>query len=412
MAITHKFKKGESLFSTTLSASISTGTGETITLASVTGLPTDTEITITIDRVDSNGNATPAKLERITGTISGSNLTSYTRGTDGTTEQSHSSGAVVEYIWNSQDWNDLIDGILVGHNQDGTHDPAVIYDSNGNEELKFTTTASAVNEITVTNAATGNAPEVSATGGDTNIDLKLKGKGTGQVKTYNPTDAAYEVVVGESGWIPSTYTWTYASATTFTISGVDVTSIFTKGTKLRLTQTTTKYFYVVSSSFSTNTTVTITGGSSYTFANAAVTNPYFSYSDNPRGFPGYFSYTPVASSAGGTTPTFSTTTGRFSVTSNKVRYDFHLTNSSGGTAGSGGSDFYVSIPISSTVYTSVLLGMAHIGSGATQEYNGVWVETAGTRVIFRRPNLFDTLQNDDLADANTRYVQGFVEYYI
>jgi hypothetical protein len=30
----------------------------------------------------------------------------------------------------------------------------------GNEEIKFTTTASAVNELTVANAATGNAPEI------------------------------------------------------------------------------------------------------------------------------------------------------------------------------------------------------------------------------------------------------------
>jgi len=193
-----KFKKAESLFSTTLSASISTGTGETITLASVSGLPTDTEITITVDRVDANGNATPAKLERITGTLSGSNLTSYTRGTDGTTEQSHSSGAVIEYIWNSHDWNDLVDGILVGHNQDGTHDPAIIYDTNKNEEIKFTTTASAVNEVTVTNAATGNAPELSATGGDTNIDLKLKGKGTGHAQAYDNESASYFDLVPNS----------------------------------------------------------------------------------------------------------------------------------------------------------------------------------------------------------------------
>lgn len=195
MAITHKFKKGESLFSTTLSSSIGTGTGETITPASVSGLPTDTEITLTIDRVDTNGTATPAKLERITGTISGGNLTSYTRGTDGTTEQSHASGAVVEYIWNSQDWNDLVDGILVGHNQDGTHDFATLYDTNGNEQIKLTATASAVNEITVTNAATGNAPEISATGGDTNVDLKLKGKGTGHTLVYDQSRAEYHPAI-------------------------------------------------------------------------------------------------------------------------------------------------------------------------------------------------------------------------
>lgn len=45
---------------------------------------------------------------------------------DGTTEQSHSSGAVIECIWSGDDYNDFTDGILVEHNQDGTHKaPAV-----------------------------------------------------------------------------------------------------------------------------------------------------------------------------------------------------------------------------------------------------------------------------------------------
>jgi hypothetical protein len=56
-----------------------------------------------------------------------------------------------------------------------------IGDENGNEQIKFATTASAVNEISVTNAATTNPPSVSATGGDTNIDLNLTPKGIGRV---------------------------------------------------------------------------------------------------------------------------------------------------------------------------------------------------------------------------------------
>jgi len=56
-----------------------------------------------------------------------------------------------------------------------------IQDENGNEQITFQTTASAVNQIDVTNAATGNAPEVAATGGDTNIDLNLNPKGIGRV---------------------------------------------------------------------------------------------------------------------------------------------------------------------------------------------------------------------------------------
>jgi hypothetical protein len=49
------------------------------------------------------------------------------------------------------------------------------------ELVKFAETASAVNEITVTNAATTAAPEISATGDDTDIDLKLTPKGAGKL---------------------------------------------------------------------------------------------------------------------------------------------------------------------------------------------------------------------------------------
>ena len=59
-----------------------------------------------------------------------------------------------------------------------------IQDDSGNEQITFSKTASAVNELTVANAATGNAPEISATGGDTNIDLNLTPKGVGRA-TFN-----------------------------------------------------------------------------------------------------------------------------------------------------------------------------------------------------------------------------------
>ena len=57
-----------------------------------------------------------------------------------------------------------------------------IDDANGNEVIITPATASAVNEVTVTNAATGNSPTISASGGDTNIDLTLTPKGTGVVR--------------------------------------------------------------------------------------------------------------------------------------------------------------------------------------------------------------------------------------
>lgn len=58
---------------------------------------------------------------------------------------------------------------------------ASINDTNGNEIFKLTATASAVNELTIANAATGGSPTISATGGDTNIGINLTPKGTGGV---------------------------------------------------------------------------------------------------------------------------------------------------------------------------------------------------------------------------------------
>ncbi len=54
-----------------------------------------------------------------------------------------------------------------------------ILDSSENELLKFVKTATAVNELTVTNAATGNPPTLTATGGDTNIGITIDPKGAG-----------------------------------------------------------------------------------------------------------------------------------------------------------------------------------------------------------------------------------------
>ena len=57
-----------------------------------------------------------------------------------------------------------------------------INDENGNEQIVFQTTSSAVNQLDVTNAATGSAPSIQATGGDSNINLRVGPKGTGLVE--------------------------------------------------------------------------------------------------------------------------------------------------------------------------------------------------------------------------------------
>ena len=64
-----------------------------------------------------------------------------------------------------------------------------ILDSSDNEIAIFERTASAVNELTFTNAATGSGASIASTGDDTNIDLVLTPKGTGVITTYSGYDA-------------------------------------------------------------------------------------------------------------------------------------------------------------------------------------------------------------------------------
>ena len=68
-------------------------------------------------------------------------------------------------------------------------DAHFIGDENGNEQIIFQTTSSAVNQFDVTNAATGNPPKISATGGDSNIDFDIEAKGTGHVTVRGNTNS-------------------------------------------------------------------------------------------------------------------------------------------------------------------------------------------------------------------------------
>jgi len=125
---------------------------------------------------------------------------------------------------------------------------------------------------------------------------------------------------GLDGWIYDTDTWTYVSATSFKIAGKNVAYRFPKGTIIKLVQSgSTKYFYVTAANFSTDTTVTITGGSDYTLANATISGQAYSYAAAPQNFPKRFAYTPIVTYAGGTTdPTSITTNFYFAINGSLV----------------------------------------------------------------------------------------------
>jgi hypothetical protein len=138
------------------------------------------------------------------------------RGLEGGSPQAHSSGATVKGILTAGMWNNLIDALInVVSKSTGAVDttkvvtltgtqvltnktltsPVIntasgagltspkittgINDSGNNELLKVTAIGSAINELTLANAAAGGSPVLSATGDDSNIGLDLKMKGTG-----------------------------------------------------------------------------------------------------------------------------------------------------------------------------------------------------------------------------------------
>lgn len=113
---------------------------------------------------------------------------------------------------------------------------------------------------------------------------------------FLPDHAEFISESAETGWIESQDTWVYASASTFTIAGIDRTTTYTKGTKLRFKQGAGyKYATVASSAFATNTTVTILVNTDYTIANSAITDNDYSYVESPQGYPHYFNCTPTYS---------------------------------------------------------------------------------------------------------------------
>jgi len=104
---------------------------------------------------------------------------------------------------------------------------------------------------------------------------------------YQGLAKGYESQVATTGWVSFNATATYASASSFTLVG-DWTDRLAVGDKIKLTNGSVKYFYLTAVAYSSpNTTVTVTGGTDYTVASAAITANYYS-KGNAVGFPTAF----------------------------------------------------------------------------------------------------------------------------
>lgn len=170
------------------------------------------------------------------------------------------------------------------------------------------------------------------------------------------------------GWISANETPTYASATTINVAA-GAASKYMKGDKIGFVQSAAwKYFYVVTVA---DTLLTLTGGSDYTVADAAITQFQYSHAENPIGFPSYFAYTPTN---GNVTLGNGTQYARFSLHGKMCHMAYSLTF---GSTTSFTGTVTIGTPITSANVVEYLqLGLCHASDNGTPANNvlhPVWV---------------------------------------
>lgn len=208
------------------------------------------------------------------------------------------------------------------------------------------------------------------------------------------------------GWTPAEETWVYASASSFTVAGVDVTAKYSKGTRLKFTQAATvKYAVVLSSSFSTDTTVNILVNTDYTIAESAISDNYFSYQMNPQGYPGWFNVAAPAlagmDNGSGGQPTF--TESRARIDGNVYKMRLHV----GNTAYKVGTNNYFSwtSPVSAVNTTArSVMGTTYWNTVVDASYTGI-IMNADTAARYSVLPTTDAIADDTQMGHISVYVE-------
>jgi hypothetical protein len=107
--------------------------------------------------------------------------------------------------------------------------------------------------------------------------------GTSDTTIVTPKAIA-DSYLNPSGWIPAgTFTYASADAPTYVITVASgAASIYNVGDRIKLTDSTVKYFIITAVA---DTTLTVYGGTDYTLSGGAITLPYYSHQKAPLGFP-------------------------------------------------------------------------------------------------------------------------------
>lgn len=207
-------------FNTTLNGAI--GSSDTsITLTAVTGLQAPG--VIVIDRQNAAGVNTPTLREYITYTgISTNTLTGCTRGVASSTAQAHASGAVVEEVFSTTHWNDMLTLLLNVFTSAGVLDTTKVADlATSQTWTNKTLTSPTVNTPTIKSATqtvvslSGTTPTVNLNNGNV-FTLTMTGNTTWSASNAVAGQFFIVEVTQGSG---TTYTNTWFNTVTWVTSG-------------------------------------------------------------------------------------------------------------------------------------------------------------------------------------------------
>lgn len=174
-----------------------------------------------------------------------------------------------------------------------------------------------------------------------------------------------------TGWQKVSDSWAYASATTITVPS-GAASYYAVGDKIKLTQTTVKYFYIVAVA---DTLLTVTGGSDFTVANAAITDINISKMATPIDFPARFTWSPTWTASGSMTiSSVSVAVAEFVITGMVVEYWLKASFTLGGTAS---SQVRHTLPIVAALADNTSISNGDMYDGSTNLSHGVWSSTGG-----------------------------------
>lgn len=188
-------------------------------------------------------------------------LQGVTRGAEGFSAKAHANGVTVAFPISESHINNLNDALIIDDTETNLLEGILDEDDMASD---------------------------SATKGATQQSIKAYSDSATQTLT-NKTLTSPVFNGNVDGWISANETWEYVSADdptfTFKIAGVDLTSKYSAGMRIKLTQTTVKYFIVTAVAFSTDTTITVYGGTDYNLENAVISLNYYSAQKAPQGFP-------------------------------------------------------------------------------------------------------------------------------